>query len=102
MAELMDLTGPDAVRRLEATGVRIPHRFGRTVVVEAPLRDPALADVVRPSPEPTVAEPSAVDPERLGPQAFRLRQTPQWRARKEARPDEGVPLDEIIGGERET
>lgn len=97
---MMEVTDPDATVRLREGGERVIHRFEGAVVLEGPPRDPELTAMVRPSREPEFALPDTIDPARIGPLAFRLRETEAYQARKARRPDEGVDIDGIISGER--
>ena len=85
-----------ALAQIASDGVRVLHHFGDEVVLERPLeRD--IEGLVRVTDLEFVA-PALLRAEDLAGLAYRLRQTPRYRASKDQRPHAGVNMDLIIRG----
>lgn len=88
----------DVVRLLKAKGIRVLHRFKDTLVVEGdPSSDPEVLKstrIVTADPMPEAPEDVADDDLLL--LAYRLRQTENFRRRKERRATEGEDWDTIF------
>lgn len=93
---LVRIEDADELKRLQAAGHKIVHRVGGLASVGDPsgvLRGQALAV---PEVEELPAEAVADD---IGRIALALRQTDEWRERKQQRVDTGVDIDDLISGE---
>lgn len=92
---LIDVSTPEALSQLRNSGARIIFQFGDVAVVRDLATDtaPEFRAVEAGSAEMTQRSASS-----LSVAAYQLRQTPEWRARRETRPLQGGDISEIIDG----
>ena len=92
---LIDVSTPEALSQLRNSGARIIFQFGDVAVVRDLATDsvPEFRAVEAGSAEMTQRSTS-----NLSVAAHQLRQTPEWLARRAARPLRGVDIGEIIDG----
>jgi hypothetical protein len=88
----------DVVRLLKAKGIRVLHRFKDTLVVEGdPSSDPEVLRSTRViATEPLIEVPQDIKDDELLLLAHRVRQTENFRRRKERRATEGEDWDTIF------